>query len=235
MLSIFGFEAQADNMAEASRQLVPALGLRCLTGCYDPVVRYTCRENTFKPALVARAIIQADSKVLDVGCGTGTLTLYVKALHPQTAVMGLDADEEILQIAQQKAAAQDAGVHFVQGFSYDLPLDGSSVDVVLSSLLFHHLCKKDKLRSFQEMIRVLKPGGQVIIADWGKASGCCSRCLFGFIQLLDGFANTNDNVQGLLPSLMEAAGFSDVEETDRFLTMWGYLSIYVGVKPVMIE
>ena len=69
-------------MPESEQAYIPALGYRWLTGLYDPVVRLTTRESTFKPALIEQAQLQAGERVLDLACGTATLTLAAKRAQP---------------------------------------------------------------------------------------------------------------------------------------------------------
>ena len=121
-------------------------------------------------------------------------------------------------------------MHFQQGSCVQLPFEDASFDVVFSSLLFHHLTREQKLQTFAEIVRVLRPGGALYVADWGKARNPCSRCLFLFVQCLDGVKTTADNVNGLLPELLTQGGFKHVEELDRFMTVVGELYLYRADK-----
>ena len=105
-----------------------------------------------------------------------------------------------------------------------------SFDRVLSSFLLHHLTKENKLKTLTEILRVLKPGGEFHLADWGKAQNMIMRLAFLDIQLLDGFETTSENVQGLLTRYLEDAGFESVEETKRYTTVFGTLSLYKALK-----
>ena len=75
-----------------SDRYIPALGFAWLTSFYDPVVRWTTREATFKTLLVEQADIRAGHRVLDLGCGTGTLTMMLKRRQPAAAIVGIDGD-----------------------------------------------------------------------------------------------------------------------------------------------
>src|SRR5437763_5402641 len=87
---------------------VPAAGFRWLTRFYDPFVAFTMREREFRQAFIERARIGANSTVLDVGCGTGTLAVMIKTSVPSATVVGLDGDPEVLEIAREKAAKAGA-------------------------------------------------------------------------------------------------------------------------------
>lgn len=205
---------------------VPALGFRWLTPAYDFVLRHTTREDTFKQALLAQAGITDDHRVLDLACGTGTLTVAAKQYALGADVTGLDGDPEVLALAHAKAQRAGVSIAFDRGLSHELPYPDGTFDRILCSLFFHHLLRTDKQRTFHEIHRVLKPGGQLHVADWGAAANPLMRAAFVSIQLLDGISNTADNVRGLLPQFMHEAGLADVSETRRFSTVWGTLSLY---------
>ena len=216
--------------ASERQKYVPALRYRCLTRYYDAVVRITTREQTFKSALVAQARLESGHRVLDLACGTGTLSIWAKQASPQSEVLGIDGDPEILSIARRKAEQEDTTVEFDTAMSYDLPYPDAHFDRVLSSLFFHHLSLDDKLRTAREIHRVLKPGGQLHVADWGRAENCVMRGLFVFVQILDGFANTRDNVSGKLVGVFDEAGLEKVTERRTFRTMLGTMTLYSGER-----
>lgn len=211
--------------------LVPALGQAWLTGAYDRVVRLTTRERTFKHALIAQAGIAAGDRILDVGCGTGTLAIWLKLAQPGADVRGVDGDPAVLARATAKAVAAGADIQFDQAQSQRLPYDDAQFDGVVSSLFFHHLSPAGKRETARELLRVLRPGGRLHVADWGRAANAVMRLLFVPVQLLDGFGNTQENVAGSLPEILRDAGFEDVVETRRFATSFGTLALYSARKP----
>ena len=218
-------------MKPSSNIYIPALKYRWLTRFYDPVVRVTTREATFKEALLRQASIQDGHRVLDLGCGTGTLAVLAKYAHRGAEVFGLDGDPEVLKLARTKLEAARIDVQFDQGLASALPYADESFDRVLSSLFFHHLPSEMKLEAMREVLRVLRAGGEFHIADWGKATSLAMRVAFVGVQLLDGFATTTDNVRGVLPDLLGLAGFQEVETTNSYVTILGTLSLYRARKP----
>jgi len=212
-------------MAIRSRY-VPALRFDSLTPLYDAVVRTTTRERRFKRALIAQANGQAGHTVLDLATGTGTLAIWMKSECAAADVTALDGDPKILEIAKRKARAAGIDITWVQGYSTDLPFPDQRFDRVLSSLFFHHLVWDDKVATAREIHRVLKPGGEVHVADWGRPSNRIMRGLFFAIQLLDGFENTRDHVDGRLEALFKDAGFGGVRATQSFDTVYGTLVLY---------
>lgn len=208
-----------------------ALRYAWLDAVYDPVVRWTCREAKFKAELLQQVDARPGDEVLDLACGTATLTILLKRAFPEAEVTGLDGSEQILDMAREKARQEGVELSFVNALSYDLPYDSDHFDHVLSSLFFHHLDREDKARTLQEVFRVLKPAGVLHVADWGLAPNLVFRVAFGVVQLLDGFDTTRDNVEGLLPGFMSDAGLVDVQETGRVLTPLGSISLYRAAKP----
>lgn len=226
-----GFQARPENMKHSFDSYIPALRYRWLTRFYDPVVRTVARENTFKQALLRQSCIQSGYRVLDLGCGTGTLASMIKQANPSAEVFGLDADREILEFAKLKLARLGLEVQFDEGLASALPYPSASFDRVLSSLFFHHLSSKSKNETMLEVHRVLRPGGEFHIADWGKPTNPFMRLSFLTVQMLDGFATTRDNVNGVLPDMLSLAGFEKVGTTRRYATVLGTLSLYSAHRP----
>lgn len=218
-------------MPESNASYVPALGYAWLTRLYDPVVRLTTRERYFKQALLQQARLTPGLEALDLACGTGTLALMALQQVPGLHMRGLDGDPAILAIAKIKAAQAGTAIPFDQGLSTALPYSEARFDRVLSSLFFHHLGREGKQQTFAEVVRVLKPGGELHVADWGKPTGPIMRGLFYSIQLLDGFPNTRDNVAGQLPALMKAAGLQQVTVHRDINTVYGTLTLFSAQKP----
>lgn len=219
-------------MSEGRNNYIPALRYEWLTGFYDTVMDKLMRETTFKRALVHQAQIAKGHRVLDLGCGTATLTLLIKEAHPEAEVTGLDGDPKALEIARAKIARSGLAITLDKGMSFNLQYPDNSFDRVSSGLLFHHLTREDKVRTLKEVYRVLVPGGELHVADWGKASNALMRLVFFLVQLLDGFKTTSDNVNGLLPEFISKAGLQDVQETARYSTMFGTMALYRARKPI---
>ncbi|MEZ5483154.1 MAG: class I SAM-dependent methyltransferase [Porticoccaceae bacterium] len=135
-----------------------------------------------KNTLVEQAGLEPGMSVLDLASGTGTLAVIIKRKFPDVDVVGVEGDAKILQIAQAKSESANVKIEFDQGLATQLPYADSSYDRVFSTLFFHHLGNSDKTRAFAEIFRVLKPGGQLHVADWGnRLMPLCGYCftLFG--------------------------------------------------------
>jgi ubiquinone/menaquinone biosynthesis C-methylase UbiE len=213
-----------------NEKYIPALSYEWLTPYYDTVVRLTTRDEVFKRALVAQAQLAGVNRVLDLGCGTATLTILLKQDQPRAEVVGIDGDEKILAIAKTKASSAGVEIQFDEGMSSDLPYANESFDRVISSLFFHHLSRENKVKTLGEVCRVLKPNGEFHVADWGLPANAVMKISSRFIQLLDGFETTADSFGGLLPDLLETAGFAGVKETNSFNTLFGTVRLHKALK-----
>lgn len=213
-------------MPTEQRGYLPALRFSALTRIYDPVVALTSRERRFKELLVEQAAPAPGQRILDLGCGTGTLAIQVKRREPGAEVVGLDADPAMLSQAREKAERAGVELTLTEGFSNELPFEDGSFDRVLSTLFFHHLDPEPKRQTAREIARILRRGGELHVADWGKPSDPVMAAAILGIRLLDGFDNTADNVHGDLPRIFEDAGLEDAKQTDRLRTPLGTLALY---------
>lgn len=218
-------------MKTSQSKYVPALRFHCLTPLYDVIIGFTARESVFKQALIKQACIIHGQKVLDLATGTGTLAIWIKQQHPQTKVIGVDGDRKIITIAHRKTYKARVSVQFVQALSHCLPYPSAMYDRVFSSMFLHHLNWEDKGRTIREVYRVLKPGAELHVADWGRADNIWMRGMFLMVQILDGFNNTQDHVKGRLISLFEENGFVDVSQQKSYNTIYGTIALYRATKP----
>ncbi|HUR87375.1 MAG TPA: class I SAM-dependent methyltransferase [Solirubrobacteraceae bacterium] len=204
---------------------VPAAGRVGSTRMYDRSIAVTMREERWRPALCEHALrdVPEGGHVVDVGAGTGTLAILLAQARPDVTVTGVDGDEEILGLARAKPGADRVG--WRSGLADALPLETDAADAVVTSLVMHHLDLATKRRALQEMARVLRPGGRLHIADWGRPATPLLRASFFVLQVLDGFDGTRDHAAGRIPELVREAGFRDVRVLRRLPTAWGTLEL----------
>jgi ubiquinone/menaquinone biosynthesis C-methylase UbiE len=162
------------------------------------------QEPGIRRDTIKAAAIRERESVLDVGCGTGTLTLAAKRRAGGGQVCGIDAAAEMIEVARGKAAKAGADVEFRVALIEEIPFPDDSFDVVLSSLMLHHLPDELKRKGFAEMRRVLKPGGRLLAVDLYGSKG-----VFGVVMRLIGHKFDEDYVDRLT-AMAEEAGFDVV-------------------------
>jgi cyclopropane fatty-acyl-phospholipid synthase-like methyltransferase len=223
--------AGAGASRPAAHGFVPALGLQWLTRFYDPLVRLTLREDALKGRLVDQASIRHGMAVLDLGCGTGTLAILIKGACPGAHVVGLDVDPDVLAIARDKITRAGFDVALHQGSAADPPLAPRSFDRVLTTLMLHHLTTDEKRATLAGVQRLLRPGGELHIADFGRPQNALMWVISQGIRWLDGSERTEVNLSGRLPDLVREAGFVAVAETGTAMTPFGSLAYLRATAP----
>jgi ubiquinone/menaquinone biosynthesis C-methylase UbiE len=204
--------------SELRKAFVPGMGLEWLLPLYDPFTKLVGLDRT-RDALIDQAALQPLHHVLDVGCGTGTLALRIKALFPTVEVSGLDPDEHALARARRKTRRAGVPIAFERGFPDALPYPDASFDHVFSSFMFHHLARADKESTLREVRRVLKPGGYLQLLDFcGPESG-------NGLRLLRSYPRLGDNAERRVLALMIGAGLAEAETTGRRRLLHGVIRI----------
>lgn len=177
---------------------------------YDILVRVLTggHEGAFRALTLDLADLRPGERVLDVGCGTGTLAIEARGrVGSDGTVTGIDAAEEMILRAREKADAADVDVAFETAPAEALPFADGSFDVVLTSLFLHHLPDDLQPQAFREMRRVLVPGGRLLVVDFRPPRGRVGRAL---TSLILSHRMADCDIRNAVP-LAEAAGFVDLE------------------------
>jgi ubiquinone/menaquinone biosynthesis C-methylase UbiE len=157
----------------------------------------------FRQRTITLACLQPGEHVLDVGCGTGTLTLEVaRHIGHGGRIVGVDPGMEQIARARAKAARRQLAIEFQTGVIEQLPYPEATFDVVFSTLMMHHLPAPLKRQGLSEIARVLRPGGRLVIADFSHKKERTGQAM----HFHAGESRTRD-----LAVLVKDAGFEDVE------------------------
>jgi demethylmenaquinone methyltransferase/2-methoxy-6-polyprenyl-1,4-benzoquinol methylase/phosphoethanolamine N-methyltransferase len=157
------------------------------------------RDRRFRKEIVQLAGIGPGERVLDVGCGTGTLAIAAReAVGPDGEVVGVDATMPMIDRARKKARQRRAHVRFEPGLAEAIPAPDASFDQVLTTFTMHHFPGNLQARALAEMCRVLTGGGRLLIVDFPTGHGHGK-------SIHEKQEATNE-----LVSLVESAGFVQV-------------------------
>jgi ubiquinone/menaquinone biosynthesis C-methylase UbiE len=212
-------------MQESTRTYLPAAGKDWLLPLYDPMVKLLGGDAARK-LLVDEANLQPGQRVLEVGCGTGTLVLMIKRQQRAVEVVGLDPDPKALARARGKSVKSGLSVHFDQGFGDELPYPDESFDRVFSSFMFHHLPADEKNKFLAAVRRVLKTGGSFHMLDFEETGGL-HRWL---AHLFHNRHQLEDNSKDRVLARMEQSGFRQPERTGSRRMFIGPIAYYRAVK-----
>jgi ubiquinone/menaquinone biosynthesis C-methylase UbiE len=206
---------------------VPAAGRDAFLPYYDVFTALLGAARVHR-ALIDQAELADGQRVLEIGCGTGNLTIRAKRTHPSVELVGSDPDPLALARAGRKARGLD-GIRFERGYSQELPYADESFDRVLSSLMFHHLDHDTKIATAAEALRVLRPGGRLHLVDFaGHTHGA-----HGFLaRRMVKSANLADNLDDGITKVLSAAGFDCDETVTRRHPVLGAITYYRAVRPV---
>ena len=214
-------------MSTHSHDYIPAAGHDRFLRFYDPLTRLL-GAGRVRARLLDAANIQPGERVLDLGCGTGELSLQLKQRQPAAQVVGLDPDTKALARAEQKRRQAGCEIEWLEGYAGRAPFPAHSFDQVVSSLMIHHLTSEQKRDAFRDVLRLLRPGSSFYLLDFGPPKNSLERGLTAVFHHDDRMA---DNLDGRLPEWLRETGFEDVREVESHRTLFGRVSLYSAQAP----
>ena len=191
---------------------------------YDELVNLLTfgHARLLRSMTVDQAMLKPGDTVLDVGCGTGAVTIPAKMRVGGTGkAFGIDPSAEMIAVARQKAQRAGLEIDFRIGVIESLPFADHTFDAVTSSLMMHHLTDRLRIQGLAEIWRTLKPGGRILIADMRRPEGSAFKKFFTSVILHHGHV-VEFGLQDL-PQLLKEAGFEDVEQLDAGMLTIGFV------------
>ena len=175
--------AKTDSGAsdQGKTDFLPAAGLHFLTPLYEllssPLLGGVWRSVVEDVCTLA----PTGTSVVDLGCGPATVLSRLAERRPDLSLTGVDIDERILAIAQRRLPS----VRFLQGSIDAVPLEEKSADVVMTSMVFHHLKRALKPVAFHEALRIVKPGGRLLLCDFSTPTNRRGAWIVGGLGKLE--------------------------------------------------
>jgi ubiquinone/menaquinone biosynthesis C-methylase UbiE len=206
---------------------MPAAQHDALLPAYDVLSRVLGIGKVHR-TLVEQAELADAHRVLEIGSGTGNLTLRAKRSRPRADVIGVDPDPLALARARRKLHGQ-TGIRFDHGYAQKLPYADGEFDRVLSSLMLHHLDSDAKASAAAEVFRVLRPGGQLHLVDADAEATEHDGRIARFVARRQHAAA---HFEEPIPELLSAAGFDCTALQTRRLSVIGRLTFFSATRPV---
>lgn len=194
-----------------------------LDGWYDILVAISRLGRTFKQEVLSNVDLSKSLHIADIGCGTGMLMYEAGKCYPELEMTGIDPDPGMLRRAKRRTSRLENRVSLIRGFSTQIDLPDQSVDTCFSTLTFHHLSQTQKQKTATEIYRVLKSGGQLVVADFRRIRFPSFSRLF----LLENSEYLRGNFEGAVSIAISQAGFVAIREIRRPFSL---VSIIVAEK-----
>lgn len=220
-------EHRSDSVAD--HDYIPAAGRDAFLPGYDLLARVLGMHKVYD-TLVTQADLANGLRVLEIGCGTGNVTVRAKRAAPGAEVVGCDPDPLALARAQRKASGLK-GIRFERAYAQGLPYADQEFDRVLSSMMLHHLDGDVKAAAAAEMFRVLRPGGSLHVADLG---GHMSTDDGVAARLMMRNAHAHANLGEAIPRLLRSVGFECTEVGSHRNRFIGRITRYRAIRPAAV-
>lgn len=204
---------------------IPAFSYDFLTPAYDVLLNLMGFGDGQRSKIVDLLNLKQSERLLDVGCGTGSLLKVAKRKFPTVSMVGIDIDQKVLNIAGNKFQKEGLDIDLIKTGAEKLPFKTASFDAIVSTLIFHHLPYEIKRQALKEIHRVLKPNGRFLLVDFGKLKLPLKLVYYLEVLIKIPEAKTaKDNVEGKIPGLLKETGFKFKEVAPRYFGIQYLLS-----------
>jgi len=194
-------------------KFIPASRYAPLLMFYDGFVRRFFKK-TFNRIIEAISP-QPNQKVLDVGCGPGNIILKLKQYEPSLDVTGLDIDPKILSVAKKKLKKYNIEAQLVEASATDFAIE-EDFDIIVSTLMFHHIDRTQKQKMLSEVMNHLRENGRFFLYDFGPPTSIWGKILVSIWLPFEPLIKEGTN--GEYRKLLEDTGFKNVKSHFRSLT-----------------
>ncbi len=182
-------------------------------------VQATCRET------LSRMRITPTDSILDVGCGTGALLHHLLSNVPEADLAGVDPSPEMLTMARNRLPVT---IELKQGWAEEIPYSSDTFDTVVSCNMFHYI--RQPQDALEETLRVLRPGGTLVISDWCDDYLACRICDW-YLRVFNAAHFRTYNARECLGLLKSARAINVEIDRYKITRLWGLMTA-TAQKPV---
>lgn len=196
--------------------------------CLSPLMTFGQEDRLGKKA-IGLLMLEKNHKVLDIGCGTGSLTIEIArrlSADPDSLVVGMDAAPKMIARARRKARGL-VNIRFDEAIAENLPYPDESFDCCLSTFFFHHINFELKKTALAQIWRALKKTGELVIVDVDRPYNILGKICAWSGYFLFRQEEIRENIQG---KLNEAFNLSPFRGWHRVSSHLGYISVFKLVK-----
>lgn len=209
---------------------LPSSALEQFVGVSSWLISLASPERVFYPSLIELTALRSGDRVLDLGCGNGDFLAAAALAEPGAVLYGLDPDSDALELASRQVYGTVHPVELHLGVAENLPFEDEEFDVVASSLVLSQLSRKQQQNALAECLRVLRPGGRLLLADWDHPDALLAQAVDLPMRVVRDALGIGKR-QAKLADRAAVAGFHPPEVIERFHTLAGPILLMEAFHP----
>jgi ubiquinone/menaquinone biosynthesis C-methylase UbiE len=182
--------------------------------------------------MLQQAGIHAHSRLLDVGCGTGRLLARAARREPSAVLVGIDTDRDSITIARERARNAPAQIELHLASAERMPFSDHYFDVATAGFVLGAMRKHARDRVLGEVLRVVKPGGRILVLDWLHPGCFVARLAVDALSALPVAGALSPRSTSSSIALLDRAGFEDVVTLADYCTIAGTARLVRGTAPL---
>lgn len=206
-------------------------GLDTISDLSNRLFCWASPERAYVAEILKLLALKSGDRLLDVGCGSGDLLAAAAGREPGALLFGVDPNEDALELASHKIPGTLRAVELHQGLGENLPFDDETMDVVTATRLFGRLEARGRREIIEECLRVLRPGGRLLVADWVEQPEGIEALVTYPWRLVQSVVFPGAGTPTIAEAV-EIAGFHAPETRIRFRTVVGVMEILEAFKPL---